>query len=123
MLEVHYAFEGMGQTLLDTPTADDGGYVSSIPDVLLMQPKPVYGYVYLNSGDAGFTVRVVKLIIEPRPTPTDQTYTPEEISTIEGLIGQLNEMIEHLEQADAGTQLFSYELSVNQNDGCLYLIK
>ena len=45
-IEVHYAFKGMRDVVIDTPTKDGSAYLSSIPDEVLAQPMPVNAYVY-----------------------------------------------------------------------------
>lgn len=45
-IEVHYAFKGMRDVVVDTPTKSGSVYLSSIPDEVLAQPRPVNAYVY-----------------------------------------------------------------------------
>lgn len=102
---------------------------AKIPDFLLMQPREVRCYIYVEDSESGVTVKEVRIPIVSRPKPDGGEYTPEQIEGYDVLLQQLRDMLEETEEAqetirkasEAADFILGIEMEVDQEDGCLYM--
>lgn len=71
-----------------------------IPDqYFLSKAQQIYAWVYLTTGDSGFTTLQVTIPLAQRPDVTDEPPTPQETDLIEQAIAALNDGVERAETA------------------------
>ena len=71
-----------------------------IPDQYFLSNAPqIYAWVYLTTGDSGFTTLQITIPLSQRPDVTDEPPTPQETSLIEQAIAALNDGVERAEAA------------------------
>lgn len=92
-----YSFEGMLETLTVIGTSSGDYFNVPIPDVILMQPKDVQVYVYVEDSSSGITYYEVNIPIIVRPRPTE-LYTPEQIDNYSSVMLEVSGVLEELEQ-------------------------
>lgn len=71
-----------------------------IPDkYFLSKAQQIYAWVYLTTGDSGYTTLQVTIPLAQRPDVTDEPPTPQETDLIEQAIAALNDGVERAETA------------------------
>lgn len=79
-VEVHFCHTDSSEALVQTPNIDGTNIVSTIPNILLQQAKPLIVYVFQDSAELGTrTVGAVRVPVYPRPKPADYLYTETEV--------------------------------------------
>ena len=90
--QVHFSNE---RTLRETKQMVGNADGVLIPDEYFQSGEPIYAFVYLHTGeDDGETEYCVTIYVNKRPEPTDIEPTPQEQSTIDSLIIQMNRSVE-----------------------------
>lgn len=67
-VEVHFTAAGR-DAIIQIGKKEEGVIEVDIPNSLLEQPKDIIGYIYLNNGKSGKTIREVKIGVEARERP------------------------------------------------------
>lgn len=136
----HFAFEGQnGAATLISCSSEGESIIVPIPNVMLMQDKNVFCYLYFETADSGMTTLAITIPILPRPKPGDVNYTEEEHAQFDALMAELNAAIERvdgmqqsiseasnvsqkvIDAADEADYLLNIQFEVNQADGNLYI--
>lgn len=68
-IEIHFASEGMSETLVLSCSFSEGVGVVEIPDQLLETPACITGWIYRFDNTGGYTWKVIKLPIVSRARP------------------------------------------------------
>lgn len=69
---MHFSYPELSTAFAVDPTKEeDGSLTASIPDVVLMQPKEVRCYVYVESKTVGYTTFEIRFPLIPRARPAD----------------------------------------------------
>ena len=131
--QMQYGFVGNKEAVTVFSTLEDGTVVASVPDTLLMQPRDLMCYIYLEENSSGVTVYEILMPIIRRIKPVAGTYTPEQINNFNTLLAEFNALIDDIddvntesETVNAGLQAELERLStsnfyVNPTDGNLYV--
>lgn len=71
MIEVHFACPSMTEAIVRTCAVNTGSGTATvtIPDICLEQSAPITAWIYQLGGSSGATVKVIKMIVTPRPRP------------------------------------------------------
>lgn len=80
LVEVHFAYAGMKEAVVRSVSATNGVAIATIPDKCLEQNTPVFAWVYIIDGTAGFTTKTVVMPVEARIKPEPGATVPEEFS-------------------------------------------
>lgn len=87
-------------------TRDGEAVQATIPDIVLMQPRQVRCYIYVESGSSGYTTYEVRIPVIPRPKPAGYVMTPTESQNYNAMLAELNAAI------DEAAELKEYTASV-----------
>lgn len=131
--QMQYGCVGNKEAVTVFSTLEDGTVVASVPDTLLMQPRDLMCYIYLEENSSCVTVYEILMPIIRRIKPVAGTYTPEQIDNFNTLLAEFNALIDDIddvntesETVNAGLQAEQERLStsnfyVNPTDGNLYV--
>ena len=113
-VQMQFSCTGQKSALTTVSTWDDDNDVllADIPDVILMQPNPVYCYFYVEGEDSGVTVYEIVFPLLPRARPQDGSYTPAQIDNYDQLMAELQVALAKVQ----GTTFY-----LDETDGCLYM--
>ena len=87
-----------------------------IPDQYFLSKAPqIYAWVYLTTGDSGFTTLQITIPLSQRPDVSTEPPTPQETDLIEQAIAALNDGVERAETAadDAEAAVANVQQTVN----------
>lgn len=112
--QIHYGYSEYKDGLSVIGQLEGEAVVAAIPDILLMQAKPLWCYVYYEEESVGLTVYEIQIPIIPRIKPAAGTYTPEQIDNYDILLSEQNNVINSFNQAN---------FYVNPTDGCQYMVR
>ena len=79
IVEIHFACAGMKDAIVRSCEAVSGVATTTIPDVCLEQTSPVYAWVYVIDGTAGYTTKTVMMPVIARTKPQPGATVPAEI--------------------------------------------
>lgn len=124
-IEVHFCHPDSSEALVLTPNIDGVNIVSTIPNILLHQAKPLIVYVFQDSEESGArTINTLRIPVYPRPKPADYIYTETEVLCYRKIDERLRALeaggvtggyyTPELTQTDENTLQFSFTAS-NQN--------
>jgi len=100
-VRVQYSFEGLKEATTVVPSLDDDVLTADVPDIMLVQPKPVQCYIYVRSSTSGITVYQIDFPLIPRPEPAD-AYTPRQINYFVNIEQQLEDLFAESTTLKAG---------------------
>ena len=133
MWQMQYGCVGNKEAITVFSTLEDGTVVASVPDTLLMQPRDLVCYIYLEEDNSGVTVYEIMMPIIRRIQPVAGTYTPQQINNFNTLLNQFNALIDEVEDMNDDSQAINTQLQaeletlstsnfyVNPTDGNLYV--
>ena len=133
MWQMQYGCVGNRETVTVFSTLEDGTVVATVPDTLLMQPRDLMCYIYLEEDSSGVTVYEILMPIIRRIKPTSGTYTPEQIDNFNTLLEQFNALIDEVETMNDDSETINSQLQtelerlstsnfyVDPEDGNLYV--
>ena len=73
MVEVHFSCPTMTEAIVRTCSVNTGSGTATvtIPDICLEQTAPITAWVYQIGGTSGATIKIIKMIVTPRPRPAN----------------------------------------------------
>ena len=73
MVEVHFSCPTMTEAIVRTCSVNTGSGTATvtIPDICLEQTAPITAWVYQIGGASGTTIKIIKMIVTPRPRPAN----------------------------------------------------
>ena len=95
--QMHFAYDGQRNTIPTIPVWDGDYLIADIPDTILMQPKEVWCYIYIEDETSGYTIREIHLPQIPRGKPTDTSFTPEQINNYNALVSNMNTLMQDMD--------------------------
>lgn len=101
---VHFANKTCTEAYSCSSTYSDGVLSVTIPDILLQQAYPIWGYIYAEDDDYGRTVFTFKIRVIARPQPADYVY---EESADYILVSDLADRIAALESGSISEETIS----------------
>lgn len=92
--EMHFAPVGVKESI--TMLGSNG--MVDVPDTLLRQKQPVFGWLFLHDGETdGETKYIVEIPVIARAAPSDKEYTPEEQDLVTQAVAALQAVAERLD--------------------------
>lgn len=104
--EVHWAQEGKGETTAVLAEQKEEHIEAEIPDLLLMESRNLYGYIYTVDGESGETQYTIYMTVNPRAKPEDYT-EPENRDILQQIMQKLNKKADGLQVKEDHLQLLS----------------
>lgn len=112
----HFSYEGQTSTIAVAPGGSGGVVEIGIPDILLMQARDIFCYLYYEDTNAGYTETCVHFYVIPRGKPASYTTNPGSAESYNGLIQKMTELTNAYEQMLAGYENFSNRFTVTEPD-------
>ena len=99
--EMHFSPVGAKESI----TMLGGNGMVDIPDTLLRQKQPVFGWLFLHDGETdGETKYIVEIPVIARAAPSDKEYTPEEQDLVTQAVAALQAVAERLDDRVDGLE-------------------